>query len=305
MHRRGKANSGRICTLGTGRVPRKNVYRQRLEETACVVRACSIAARRHYSREIDMWKRTTWQAVALAVAGAGCAGQSGSESAEAQAQGTAGAAPAAPVTAATPASAGAPPTAAAAVGGGTTPTTAATPAGTSPSGAAPGVPVAQTPAANPAMPGTPAAGAMPPAGDLPRATGNPISEPCRGFDFNALVYSPGGEVLPNKCEAFPPTLNNPYAVRCIDAWPWYKTQFPGDQYCVLPPTPDKGIQFGHHPQGEYDAWFKAVSQGDMSGYDMSKLGMGWTLEPGAEEERNINIRFMNAGGKYARTAARM
>jgi hypothetical protein len=117
------------------------------------------------------------------------------------------------------------------------------------------------------------------------------------------MHSPGGDVLPNKCEAYHATLNNPWAVRCVDAWPWFKTKFPGDNYCVLPPDPQKGIQLGHHPQGEYDAWFKAVSQGDMSGYD--NIPDDWSLEPGQEEERNINIRHMNAGGKYDRTNTRM
>ena len=123
-----------------------------------------------------------------------------------------------------------------------------------------------TPTDTPATPGvTPTATA--PGAALPAPTTEPISEACRGFDFTGLVYSPGGEVLPNKCAAFHPTLNNPYAVRCVDAWPWYKTEYPGDNYCILPPPPDKGMQFGHHPQGEDEAWFNAVSKGDMSGYE--------------------------------------
>jgi hypothetical protein len=114
---------------------------------------------------------------------------------------------------------------------------------------------------------------------------------------------PRGDALPNKCEAFHPTLNNPYTVRCVDAWPWYKTAFPGDAYCILPPPPDKGIQIGHHPQGEGDAWFNAVSKGDMSGYDNTPAD--WRLAPGGEEERNINIAHTNAAGKYYRIYSRM
>lgn len=138
---------------------------------------------------------------------------------------------------------------------------------------------------------------------LPPATGAPISDACRGFELEGLVYSPGGDVLPNKCEAFHPTLNNPYAVRCVDAWPWWKTEFPGDSFCILPPPPDKGIQIGHHPQGEGDAWIDAVSKGDMSAYENPP--QDWTLEPGGEEERNILITHSNMGGKYYRVYSRM
>ncbi|HKP56503.1 MAG TPA: hypothetical protein VJV78_07285 [Polyangiales bacterium] len=151
-----------------------------------------------------------------------------------------------------------------------------------------------------------AAGNASPAPDQPSSAGDgPISKECRGFDFEGLVYSPGGDVLPNKCKPFHPTTNNPYAVRCIDAWPWWRTEYAGDQFCILPPAPGKGIQLGHHPQGEADAWFNAVSKGDMSGYEKAKIPKGWTLEPGAEEERNINIKHTNEGGNFWRTATRM
>ena len=243
-----------------------------------------------------MLRRSTCQALlALATAGAGCGAPAGADTTT--------------TTNESPAAAGAPAPAA-------SPT--ATPAVMQPSVAAPGGAVtttvsntaaAPTPAANSGAPTAPAptdapAGEMPAAtADLPAPTGDAISADCRGFDFTGLVYSPGGTVLPNKCAAFHPTMNNPYAVRCIDAWPWFKTQFAGDQYCVLPPAPDKGIQFGHHPQGEFDAWFQAVSKGDMSAYE--NPGEGWTLEPGAEEERNIYIQHKNAGGKYQRVNNRM
>jgi hypothetical protein len=111
----------------------------------------------------------------------------------------------------------------------------------------------------------------------------PLGE-CEGFRLEGLLYSPGGTVLPNKCEPFHPTTNNPYAVRCIDAWPHYRTRFPGDEYCILPPPPDKGIQVGLHPQGP--DWFEQVSQGDLSGYD--DLDQDWVLPAGGEQ--TINFR---------------
>jgi hypothetical protein len=135
--------------------------------------------------------------------------------------------------------------------------------------------------------------------------GDPITKECQGFSFEGLLYSPGGEVLPNKCAPFHATMNNPFAVRCVDAWPWWKTEYPGDQYCILPPAPDKGIQLGHHPQGEGDAWFNAVSKKDMSGYEKAKIPQGWILQPSAEEERNIVIRHTNKGGNFWRVANRM
>jgi hypothetical protein len=167
-------------------------------------------------------------------------------------------------------------------------------------------PVVGTPNTTP-PPTAPTDGTAPvanvPGGPLPMATGAAISEACRGFEFTGLVNSPGGDVPPNKCEAFHPTLNNQYAVRCVDAWPWYKTDFPGDNFCILPPPAGKGIQVGHHPHGQGDAWFKAVSTGDMSGY--TSVPADWRLPPGGEEERNINIAHTNEGGKYYRIYSRM
>jgi hypothetical protein len=124
---------------------------------------------------------------------------------------------------------------------------------------------------------------------------------CQGFSFENLVYSPGGEVLPNTCEPFHPTTNNPYAVRCVDAWPWYETQYPGDNFCILPPPPDKGIQYGVHPQGM--AWFEQVSQGDMSGYQNPHDD--FVMQDGMEEEGNYytlagNPQEMNFYRSYPR-----
>jgi hypothetical protein len=131
---------------------------------------------------------------------------------------------------------------------------------------------------------------------------DPIPEKCRGFSFDKLLYSPGGTTLPNTCEPFHPTTNNPYAVRCVDAWPWYKTNFPGDQFCILPPPPDKGLQYGVHPQG--NKWFEQVSQGDMSGYD--GVSPEWTMAAGEEEQANYETGSTNAEPKnYYRNYARM
>ncbi len=125
---------------------------------------------------------------------------------------------------------------------------------------------------------------------------------CQGFSFDGIKYSPGGSVLPNTCEPFHPTTNNPYAVRCVDVWPWYKTNFPGDNFCILPPPPDKGIQYGVHPQGT--AWFEQVSNGDMSGYE--NPGDEWLMDDGDEEEGNYYTATDNAAdANFYRNYARM
>ena len=135
----------------------------------------------------------------------------------------------------------------------------------------------------------------------PAAAGN-ISEACQGFSFDKLIYSPGGDALPNKCAPFHPTTNNPYAVRCVDAWPWYGTDYPGDAFCILPPPPDKGVQYGVHPQGA--KWFEQVSKGDMSGYE--NLSDEWLMSDGDEEQFNYQTNAGNAeDAKYYRNYARM
>jgi hypothetical protein len=148
-----------------------------------------------------------------------------------------------------------------------------------PSGAAAGAPAI--------APGATTGPAVPPGAQPAAAGSGAVVSPddpaaCRGFSFDGLKYSPGGDVLPNKCMPFHPTTNNPYAVRCTDAWPWYKTKFPGDNFCILPPPPDKGIQYGVHPQGK--KWFEQVSAGDLSGYD--NVSAAWILKEGGEEEKN-------------------
>ena len=163
-------------------------------------------------------------------------------------------------------------------------------------------------------PATSTAGAQqPPAAAASPAT-NPVAPPdttsaqpatdtgCEGFKLEGLMHSPGGEVLPNKCMPFHPTTNNPYAVRCVDAWPWYKTMFPGDEFCVLPPLPEMGIQYGVHPQGA--KWYEQVSQGDMSGYD--GLADEWLMDSGEEESANYETAATNpAQANFYRSYSRM
>jgi hypothetical protein len=189
-----------------------------------------------------------------------------------------------------------------AAAGASAPTTTASPAASGPA-AAPPIDTS-VPTGGPAPADTPITGVTP-ATPMTAVPGGPITKECEGFPLEGLTHSPGGTVLPNKCAPFHATTNNPYAVRCVDAWPWFKTAYMGDQFCVLPPTPGEGIQLGHHPQGEDDAWFKAVSTGDMSGYELAAIPEGWLLEPSDEEERNINIRHSNEGGNYWRTYNRM
>ena len=170
-------------------------------------------------------------------------------------------------------------------------------------------PVVTPPVADPGetgMPATAGTAATPPttgaagAPAVPDDTGM-MPEECRGFPFEGLIYSPGGDVLPNKCMPFDPTLNNPYAVRCIDVWPWYVTKFPGDATCILPPPPDKGVQYGVHPQGL--SWFEQVSKGDMSGYE--GVSTEWTMEMGEEESANYHTSIEVPEFKYYRNYVRM
>ena len=158
-------------------------------------------------------------------------------------------------------------------------------------GAAPGM---QPPAADP--------GAAPAMGSPMGAATDGVPMQCRGFSFEGLKYSPGGSVLPNTCEPFHQTTNNPYAVRCTDVWPFYKTKYPGDNFCILPPPPDQGIQYGVHPQGK--TWYEEVSAGDLSGYD--NLSDEWEMSPGDEEDANYETSATNPTEmNYYRNAARM
>ena len=132
-----------------------------------------------------------------------------------------------------------------------------------------------------------------------------IPAACRGFSFDGIKYSPGGSELPNKCMPFHPTTNNPYAVRCIDALPGFKTKFAGDEYCILPPPPEKGFQVGLHPQGKTAEYWTKVWAGDLTGYETSATD--WVLKPGDEITQNYRTR--DAPGlpetNYYRTYFRM
>ena len=116
-----------------------------------------------------------------------------------------------------------------------------------------------------------------------------IPKNCQGFPLEGLKYSPGGDVLPNKCKPYNATTNNPYAVRCIDAMALeFKTRFPGDQYCILPPPPDKGIQVGLHPQGNGDRLLGRIWAGDYSGYD--KAAGQWVSASGRRNHAELPRR---------------
>jgi hypothetical protein len=158
-----------------------------------------------------------------------------------------------------------------------------------------------TPAMNPGTSTTEKPGTTPPATGGPGTTGTDAAS-CRGFSFENLIYSPGGNVLPNTCKPYDPTTNNPYAVRCVDAWPWYKTTYPGDDFCILPPAPDKGVQYGVHPQGQ--KWFEQVSKGDLSGY--ANPTDQWLMKDGEEEQANYQTSAATtAMNNYYRNYARM
>lgn len=171
------------------------------------------------------------------------------------------------------------------------------------------VPLMAACAAGPAEQGTDAlssagAGAAP--GMAAWATPAPARElippACRGFSFEGIVHSPGGDALPNTCAPFHPTTNNPYAVRCVDVWPWFRTRFPGDDFCILPPPPDKGAQYGAHPQGKL--WLEQVSRGDMSGYDAPAAD--FVMETGEEEQANYQTSLGNPmPANFYRTYIRM
>jgi hypothetical protein len=100
-------------------------------------------------------------------------------------------------------------------------------------------------------------------------TGGSIPSDCAGFDVLGLKYSPGGDVLPNKCKPFDTVTNNPHAIRCIDADPKYKTGFVGDDYCILPPAPENGFQVHIGPS------------------DYANPEADYVLEPGEETDEHF------------------
>jgi hypothetical protein len=131
-------------------------------------------------------------------------------------------------------------------------------------------------------------------------SGSPTSE-CQGFPVVGLKYSPGGSVLPNKCAPFDPVTNNPYAIRCIDAMPEFKTPYAGDDLCILPPPPDLGVQVGIHPQGTN--YWAQMWQGDFRGYQ--NPDSVWLLAPGAEITQNCVDNVTTQAHNYYREYFRM
>lgn len=117
-------------------------------------------------------------------------------------------------------------------------------------------PMPEKPASNAPMSGSPAPGSSAPATPTPMVVdpATPLSDlpaQCRGFEVRGIKNSPGGSTLPNTCAPFDGKLNNPYAIRCVDADPNYKTKFSGDEYCILPPPEELGTQVRVGPES-YD-----------------------------------------------------
>ncbi|HKP64152.1 MAG TPA: hypothetical protein VJV78_45765 [Polyangiales bacterium] len=78
--------------------------------------------------------------------------------------------------------------------------------------------------------------------DDPSTPFDQLPSRCKGFEVKGMKYSPGGDVLPNTCAPFDNLRNNPYAIRCIDADANYTSGYPGDEFCILPPSPERGTQ---------------------------------------------------------------
>ena len=98
--------------------------------------------------------------------------------------------------------------------------------------------------------------------------------------------------------------NNPYAVRCVDAMPTYKTPYPGDEFCILPPPPDQGVQVGVHPQG--DAYWDKMYAHDYSDYANAAITKASELAGGSEVVQNFDTTATNpAAHNYFRLDSRM
>jgi len=135
----------------------------------------------------------------------------------------------------------------------------------------------------------PAPAGMSPEDDSSDAAGRIVAE-CHGLPLVGMKYSPGGTTLPNKCAPFHVRDNNPYAVRCIDAMPDFKTPFPGDEYCILPPSPDLGFQLGVHPGGNTGYWDKMWA-GDYSFYEDASVTDEYVVLPDDEKLENYHVDF--------------
>jgi hypothetical protein len=114
-----------------------------------------------------------------------------------------------------------------------------------------------------------------------------IPAECKGFEVLGLKESPGGSTLPDTCAPFDGELNNPYAIRCVDANPSYKTQYAGDEYCILPPVASLGTQV-HVGPDNYDS------------------AGAFELAPGMEVTDYYNVKSSNAASQdYYRANWRM
>jgi hypothetical protein len=111
-------------------------------------------------------------------------------------------------------------------------------------------------------------------------TATPIPPTCMAYELKGLKYSPGGDVLPNTCKPFDTLTNNPWAIRCIDADPSYKTGLEGDEYCILPPDPAKGFQVHIGPS------------------DYAKPEAKYVLKPGDETNDNFPAMSGNESDVY-------
>src|SRR5580692_2814365 len=129
-------------------------------------------------------------------------------------------------------------------------------------------------------------------------------ESCLGFTLIGLKNSPGGSTLPHTCKPFDAVTNNPYAIRCVDAMPDYKTPWASDEFCILPPPPDKGLQLGVHPQG--DSYWDKMYAGNYSDYSNKTLTEPFVVQPGTEVVQNYDVTVPNPEAQsYFRVDSRM
>jgi hypothetical protein len=129
-------------------------------------------------------------------------------------------------------------------------------------------------------------------------------ESCLGFTLIGLKNSPGGSTLPHTCKPFDAVTNNPYAIRCVDAMPDYKTPWASDEFCILPPPPDKGLQLGVHPQGA--SYWDKMYAGDYSDYSNATLTEPFVVKPGTEVVQNYDVTVPNPDAEsYFRVDSRM
>ena len=123
----------------------------------------------------------------------------------------------------------------------------------------------------------------------------PIPKNCQGFPLEGLKYSPGGDVLPNKCMPFNPTTNNPYAVRCIDAIP--ELQDPASRAissasCRRRP---KGHPGRPAPAGQRETYWRR--SGPATTAATTNPPDEWVLEPGDEITQNYRGHATNYRGE--------